>query len=200
MDKVLFFGYGANISREKIKQIINRDPGNHVGAVIENYILCSQVLSNLPEPPQKFLQQIYGGSFKAYTLKKGKGIVLGAIWEVTLEELETIKKWEFVGLWREMAEVVIKSSGGKEVKAFTEKSIDKFPVAQVVDGLTYDPFGFKEKEKSVPTTDPYYSQQQAEKIKQWLAEQAKNSTPQPSVPSQSKNKLNKVKDFFILKK
>lgn len=98
MGKILFFGYGANRSRNKLRTLLNRDPGENVGAVVEGYCLGIQTLKQIPEEIKGTLKSIYGENFKAYTLKKGRGIVSGSLWEISTEEIEVIKNWEFVGL------------------------------------------------------------------------------------------------------
>jgi hypothetical protein len=203
MKKFLFFGYGANSDRQKIKQIIGRDPGEGVGAILDNYVLAVQELSLIPEPPRNLLAQIYGNSFKAYTLKKGQGVVSGVLWELNDDELAIFKKWEFVGVWREIIEVEVKSAGQKPVSVLTEKSMDQFPVAQVADGVTYEPFNFKEIEKNnkSPKEDPHYTKQQIEMIKNWLAAQAAVETPNHFFDKSPKVDNNvRVKEFDILKK
>lgn len=77
MNKILFFGYGANRSREKIKKVISKDPGEGIGAVLEGYVLVDQALMQIPEPPREFLRKVYGNNFKSYSIKKGAGCYPG---------------------------------------------------------------------------------------------------------------------------
>lgn len=145
MDSVFFFGYGLLANRERMKQIIGRYPDGGTGAVIQGYNLAVQVLDQVPENVRGQLREVWGDSFKAYTIKKGSGIVRGVIWVLTADELERIKNWDLVGSWREMVEVPVTSFDGKTLIAFTEKVGDNQPILETVDGITYDselnPFG-----------------------------------------------------------
>src|SRR5438045_1486957 len=118
MVKVLFFGYGANKNRRKIAQIIGRDPQESVGALLEGYVLSTQNLNQIPDPPKELLRNLFGNDFKVYTIIKGEGVVQGSLFEITEEELNKISQWEFVPIWRQIIEVNIKSSGNKQIKAF----------------------------------------------------------------------------------
>lgn len=171
MGKVLFFGYGANRSSNKLRTLLNRDLGDSVGAVIEGYCLGIQTLKQIPEEISTTLKSIYGEDFKAYTLKKGRGMVTGSLWEITTDEIETIKNWEFVGPWREMIEVEVISSGLKPIKAFTEKAIELQEVDHIVDGLLYQEFNLQRINQNKPSDDPFYTQTQIEKIRGWLKSQ-----------------------------
>lgn len=168
----LFFGYGANRARSKIAYIIGRDPGEHVGAIVEGYVLAVQHLTNVPEKPQSLLRELYGNEFKSYTLRKGEGLVLGMVWELSDEELGKIKEWEFVGIWREIVEIEVKSSGGKMVKILTEKVLDNLKVNEVADGLLYSEFDFIKNDEALnPMEKQYYTNEQIKKIKNWLKSQ-----------------------------
>lgn len=140
MDPVFFFGYGANRNKEKIKEIIGHYPALELGGILEGYQLAYQTLEQIPNPPKEILEKIFGSNFKAYTLKKGDGIVEGTLWQVTEDEAKLIREWEYDGIWREFIQVSIKTAGNKEVRALTEKSNDTYPTIDVVDGLQYDEF------------------------------------------------------------
>jgi hypothetical protein len=161
MFESLFFGYGANRSKSKIVSILGHEPGKFVGAVLLHFNLGVQKLSDIPEAAQRIMKEVYGNDFKAYSLTPGEGVVA------------KIKEWEMDGLWREIIEVEVMSSGGKIVKAFTEKSKDEFGISEVIDGIIYSEFDFERKEK-IPNAeeDAYYTQEQIEKIKKWLDAQA----------------------------
>lgn len=167
MDKKLFFGYGANRNRSRIRQVIGKDPGDGVGAILEGYTLHVQNLDQIPEPAQSDLKEIFG-NYKAYTIRKGKGFVAGIVWSVTEEEFEKIKAWEYVGSWREIVEVTVKSEDFYTVKVLTEKSIDTYPVSEKVDGIIYDEFEFTKLRKGVKE-DEYYTKSQIEKIRQMIS-------------------------------
>lgn len=168
MEKKLFFGYGANRNRSKIRQVIGRDPGEGVGAILEGYSLYLQDMEQIPERVRADLQKIFGNSFKSYTIVKGKGFVLGVIWAITDEELEKIKVWEYVGEWREIIEVTVKSEDFYTVKVLTEKCIDTFPATKKVDGLYYNELELKELEIT-KEEDEFYTKKQLEEIRKLLA-------------------------------
>lgn len=167
-NKKLFFGYGANRSRSKIKEIIGRDPGDPVGAIIEGYNLYFQTLKQIPNPAGKILRDLFGGSFKAFTIKKGDGLVGGVVWSFTDKDLEKMKEWEFVGEWREIVKVKVKSEDLYEVDVVTEKSIDSDNVENRVDGLLYNEFRFTARARD-PDQDKYYSEQQIKKLRKLLS-------------------------------
>lgn len=167
MQKVYFFGYGANRNREKIYQITGKYPSLEFGAILEGYQLCVQNLDLITEKPRKILTELYGERFKAYTIKKGNGIVSGMIWEITPEDLEKIKEWEFVGDWKEIIEITIRSAGNKTIQAITEKVTDDAQVIDIVDGLSYDEFEFTIKNDS-KSKEEFYTQAQIDYIKKQL--------------------------------
>lgn len=60
----------------------------------------------------------------------------------------------------------------EKLKVFTEKSKDEFPNSYIADGLSYDVFAFTN-HKLDKEREEYYTKQQIEMIKQWLACQPK---------------------------
>ncbi len=169
MSQILFFGYGANRSRQKIQEIIGKDLGEGIGAILNGYTLNIQNLNQIPEKVQDFLRKLYGNDFKAYTIKKGEGVVLGVIWKIDVKDLEKFKEWEFVGLWREIVEIEVTTSTDEVVKVITEKSMDQFPSTFIVDGLIYDTFAFTKQKVHSPDQQQYYTQKQITTIRNWLA-------------------------------
>ncbi|HVF68942.1 MAG TPA: hypothetical protein VNA13_00070 [Xanthomonadales bacterium] len=172
MDKQLFFGYGANRNRSKITQIIGKDPGEGVGAILESYSLHLQKLDQIPDPAQSDLKDIFGNGFSAYTIRPGKGFVAGIVWSVTEEELKKIKEWEYVGNWRDILEVTVKSEDFYTVKVLTEKVMDIYPVSERVDGIIYSELEFTELKKG-KQKDEYYTKVQLEKIRKLISQQKK---------------------------
>lgn len=170
-EKILFFGYGGNRSQQKIKEILDHDPGNGVGAILSGYTLNVQSLSQIPSTVQSIFQKIYGNEFKAYTIKKGKGIVSGVVWQLTAEDVEKIKQWEFVGDYREIVEAQVTTSSEDAVKVITEKSREEFPTTFIVDGLVYNVFAFAKKEVGDEKDKQYYTEKQIEEIRKALSEQ-----------------------------
>lgn len=166
---MLFFGYGAYRGRAKIAQVIGREPEGEIGGVVEGYRLAYQVLSQLPQPVQDNLRDIWGEEFKAYTLKKGNGMVNGIIWNIEEKDFETIKEWEYIGAWREIIKVDVKTSDGLILNAFSEKIFDSAPVTDFVDGLLYDEFELvRQSQKAKIENLEYYTQEQLQLIRDQL--------------------------------
>jgi len=55
----------------------------------------------------------------------------------TEKYFETIREWEFIGIWREFIQVQVKLFDGKVITAMTEKIPDDHPINENVDGLDY---------------------------------------------------------------
>jgi len=140
MAKIAFFGYGANKDYYRLKEILGKDLKEGEGATIEGFNLAVQSLKNIPEEPRNILRKVWGDSFQAYTIRKGRGIVAGKVWMLEEEDLERIKQWEFVGKdgWRELVAVNITTAGGETITAITEKSRDQYEVDRFVDGINYE--------------------------------------------------------------
>lgn len=165
MNKILFFGYGANRNINKMFQTIGSRPEGK-GAVAEGFRLAYQSFDQIPEPAKSVLKKIWGSEFRAYTLKEDDGMVVGELWEITKDDFQKIKEWEFIGVWRELIEVVVKTSSGEKMLAFTDRAPDTHPVSGYVDGLSYDEYQFtnlieKDKEK----ISMYYNETQLQEIR-----------------------------------
>jgi hypothetical protein len=138
MNTINFFGYGLLRDRSIIKEIIGRDPGTGRPAIIRGYELVYQVLSQIPEKVRQKLEQAWGSNFKAYTLRRGAGIVTGVIWEITDQELEKIKAWEFVGMWREAVNDTVTTSDGEQISIAIIKAPDEQLFEEKINGLQYE--------------------------------------------------------------
>lgn len=128
--------------------------------MLEGFSLATQSLKNIPEPPRRILNKVWGDSFHAYTIKRGSGIVAGKAWVLEEEDLEKIKQWEFVGKdgWRELVSVKLTTAEGKTIAAITEKSQDQYEVDRLVDGIDYEVNLNRKREKE------YYSEEDEYKI------------------------------------
>ena len=169
MAKVYFFGYGANRSRKRIKEILGKEPDGGYGAVINGYTLSYQVLDQVPENPRRILDKVWGENFKGYTLSQGGGKVAGVIWEIEEEDLKKIKQWEFVDEgWKELVRATANTSDGRSITVLTEKAVETLPRKEAVDGLHY--------EDNLNKGEPYVSEddefrmKEMEKIKAELKE------------------------------
>lgn len=172
MSKILFFGYGANRSRQKLKEFLDKDLGEGIGAILRGYTLHVQELNQVPKTQRDLFLQVYGQDWKAYTIKKGEGVVAGVIWELEEEDLKKIKAWEFVGEYREIISVKILTSSDEEVEVLTEKSKDEFSTTFIVDGINYNTFAFSRREIIDPNDQAYYTQQQIQSIRKLLNEES----------------------------
>lgn len=165
---LLFFGYGAYRSKSKMTQVIGYEPEG-LGAILEDHILAIQTLSQISQPAQDLLKSAWGEDFKAYTLKKGKGLVHGIVWNIKEEDFVKIKEWEFIGTWREIVEVEVRTAEDIRLKVFTEKVFEVSPISKAVDGLLYNEFILTDQhEKQKAESIEYYTQEQLKKIREDL--------------------------------
>lgn len=156
MSKIYFFGYGAYRIKERVAQILGHTPEGGYGAVLEGYVLGIQSLEQIPNQAQDILKKAWGDNFRCYTLKPGKGVIAGVIWEIDEKDLEIIKEWEFVGVWREFITAPVKLKDGRVItNAITEKAPDGVPIKEIVDGLNYEDNLNKEGMKDITADDEY---------------------------------------------
>lgn len=132
-----YFGYGILREQVFVNEILGYIPKCH-GAILENFDLGYQILDQIPKLPRSFLLKIWGVGFKAYTVRSGKGIVDGVIWELTDQDIELIKQWEFVDSWREILNVKVKLFNGNMINAVTTKTYDEQEVEKYVDNIIYE--------------------------------------------------------------
>ncbi len=169
MKKILFFGYGANRNKNKISQITGENPGDGIGAILEGHRLAFQTLKQIPPPVNKFLEKVWGLHFKAYTIRKGKGIITGVIWQLSEDGFSKIKEWEFIGLWRELVEIKVRTTDDISLTVLTEKAPESHPITEFIDGLLYNEFSFKDLEDFNRMEDEkYYTEKMLDKIRQNL--------------------------------
>lgn len=159
MTEIIFFGYGALKDPYIIKEILGKEPKGGEGVVLNGFNLAIQALSQIPEKPREILKKVWGENFRAYTIVEGQGIVEGRNWLIDEEDLEKIKKWEFIDQngWRELINVSVTNSKGKIINAVTEKTLEKQKIVEVVDGLNYATSLNKEGKK-------YYSKEDENEI------------------------------------
>ena len=146
MDKILFFGYGANRDKKRLGDILRVSglSGDDLkleggfGARVDGMVLAIQTFQQIPQTLRDRLIKVWGGSFRAYTLKPGNGQVAGILWGLNEKQFEALKAWEHDDVWREFVEVEITTTDQHKLKAFTEKAINDNDVAQIVDGLNYE--------------------------------------------------------------
>lgn len=165
MGKILFFGYGAYRSRNKVLRVLGKEPVGGRGAILEGYELAIEPLELVPDGPRKILEQVWGKSFRSYTLKKGKGLVAGRIWELDDDDMN-LAEWEFVGVWRELVQVEVTLSNKQTVKAIADKIINTDNLIEIVDGLNYeDNLNAEKKEGNSNEEDDEYRINEIKKIR-----------------------------------
>lgn len=152
MQKILYFGYGANSQREMMEAITgNRNLKGQPG-ILKGYALCVQKLSQVPDSvsptapvpvsPKKILKESWGDNFETYIIKPDKnGEVAGTIWELSRQERELVRDWELIDFgWCKDMEGKAVTKDGKEVDAQTEGFREGQEVAREADGKNYKPF------------------------------------------------------------
>jgi hypothetical protein len=149
-----FFGYGVYRDKQRLADIIGKQPKGGYGALLSDFVLTVQKLSLIPEKARKIIQQVWGDNFKAYTLKKGQGLVAGVVWELDDKDIEKIKAWEHIDVWREIKEVTVVTHDKKTLTAITEKAHEDGPISEIVDGLYYDN-NLNKHGKKPPENDEY---------------------------------------------
>lgn len=137
LSTIYFFGYGSYRSKERVAEILGHVPFGGYGGIIDGYVLTFQTLDQLPAEPKEILEKIWGDSFRAYTIRPGKGLIAGVVWELTKADTKKIRVWEFDGVWREFPDVVVKTSDGRTIHALTDVALPNQQVKHVVDGLYY---------------------------------------------------------------
>jgi len=152
-----YFGYGANSLSDRLEKILGIIPQGGVGAIISQHDLAYQSLDQIPEPAKNILNSVWGKEFFAYTILPGQGFVSGLLWQLTPEEFQDLKKWEFCGTWREMIPVEITTSEGKKMSGFTDRALNYQNYIEKIDSLSHPPdlnlgkIIFTERESSLTT-------------------------------------------------
>jgi len=139
MAKTFFFGYGSYRHKKKIAEIIGKDPEGGEPAILEGYMLAVQTLDQIPGKAHEVLKKVWGNPFRAYTIRKSPGIVVGNIWIIDEEDLRKIKEWEFVEeQWREIKQVEISTTNGAKIQALTDLAREELPIKEFVNGIEYE--------------------------------------------------------------
>jgi hypothetical protein len=134
---VLYFGYGANYTKDRLQLILGHEPRFVNHGLLFNHQLVRQKFTSLPVEAQKVIEPVWGSDFEAYTIIAGKGVIKGAVWELNPEELEKVEEWEFIGSWREWLKIRIITSDQNIMEVITDKVSHLFPGMPKVDGLDY---------------------------------------------------------------
>jgi hypothetical protein len=168
MTPIYFFGYGANRSKTRLRDILGHDPLGGKSAILSNSTLAIQTLDQIPDEPRQVLEKVWGEKFRSYTVKDGKGEVVGVVWQLDEHDLDLLKKWEYIGEWRQLAEVKVKTADGKEVKALTDRAPEGSLTKEVVDGLNYEDNLNKEGMKPETQEDDEYRIKELRKVREEL--------------------------------
>lgn len=153
MNKVLYFGYGANSQQEMMEAITGNK--NLVGkpGILKGFKLCIQRRDQVPDTvfpnspvkisPRKILDGNWGKDFETYIIKLGEETdeVMGTVWELTTLERELVRDWELVdfGWYKDMkgkAEILT----GKIIDIQTEGLREGQEVDREIDGKNYNLF------------------------------------------------------------
>jgi len=169
MAKVYFFGYGANRSGDRLREIFGHEVTKVSGAILDNNVLSYQVLDQVPEKPREILQRVWGNEFRCYTARTGEGQIVGVVWELEESDLEILKEWEFIGEWRDLVPVKVKTTDGKEIQALTDKVSDTAPIKEVVDGLFYED-NLNKEGRNLDAIEKEYKIAEMKKIREELTE------------------------------
>ncbi len=150
MEKVFYFGYGANCTPEMISWITGKDDFKGKPVMLEGWNLCVQRLDQVPRvaiptstgprPLREHLREVWGDNFETYVIKPGKDKVMGTLWEMEPRDRELVKNWERVGFWYKEVRVKVKTESGEQIEAVSECLGDNQAVDREVDGLNYEPF------------------------------------------------------------
>lgn len=150
MEKIFYFGYGANRTPEMMSWITGKDDFEGKPAILEGWNLCIQGLDQVPKVavptstgPQSFQEHLrgeWGDNFKTYVIRPGQGGVAGTLWKIEPEDRKLIRNWERVGFWYKEVKVRVKTENGEEIEAVSECLGDNQSFDREIDGLDYNPF------------------------------------------------------------
>ncbi len=143
---VLFFGYGPSKDKKRLVDVFKASglDGEELvvrggrGATVDNYVLAIQTFDQLPLEVKDTIRKVWGEKFRSYTMKSGKGQIAGVIWELTENQYQALRKWEYDGIWRDMKEIEVTTSDQHRVKVLTDKIRDDSAVKEIVDGINYE--------------------------------------------------------------
>jgi len=168
MAKTFFFGYGSYRDKKKIAEIIGKDPEGGEPAVLEGYLLAVQTLDQIPGSARAVLQKVWGDQFRAYTIRKSPGIVVGTVWIIDQEDLNKIKEWEFVEeQWREIKQVDVTTNSGTKIPVLTDLARETLPVKEFVNGIEYE-YNLNKKGKKIYREDDEHKFKEIMRIRQEL--------------------------------
>ncbi|OGZ62510.1 MAG: hypothetical protein A3H51_01675 [Candidatus Spechtbacteria bacterium RIFCSPLOWO2_02_FULL_38_8] len=153
-DKILYFGYGANMTREMMAWITGNENLKGHPAKIRGFKLGVQKLNQIPSEvsqtssapvsPQQILRENWGENFESYVMFRADpdSEVAGTIWELTNYERELVRNWELIdfGWYEDLRGVRTNIQEGEEVVIETEVLRENQEIDRQVDGLKYEPF------------------------------------------------------------
>lgn len=142
MNKILYFGYGANSQREMMEAITGNKSLVGQPAVLGGFKLCIQKMDQIPDSVRNILQENWGKDFETYIIKHGKETdeVAGTVWELTDQERELVRDWELidVGWYKDIKGKALVNGRGVDIQ--TEGFREGQEVDREVDGRNYPPF------------------------------------------------------------
>src|SRR4030042_6376236 len=132
MEKVSYFGYGANRDLKMMEWITGNSNLKGKSAVLKGYALCVQRLDQIPNtiastaPAPYSAREIvaanWQSTFSSYTIKEDpESEVHGTVWELSPQDRELVRDWELVDFgWYIDLTVKVITEAGQEVKVQTE--------------------------------------------------------------------------------
>lgn len=140
MEKVLYFGYGANRDPKMMEWITGNPNLTGRQAVLKGYTLCVQRLDQIPDSARENVTANWPQSFTSYTIKEDpEGEVHGTLWELTPQDRELVRDWELIDLgWYKDLKVKVTTEDGQEIEVQTEGIGDRQEYDRGVDGTNYE--------------------------------------------------------------
>lgn len=151
---VHFFGYGPLAYGHVMAAVTGRNHGLGQPALLPDYYLGIQKLSQIPEKPRQFLTKTWGENFESYGVVPDSRIakpisnvekgVKGIIWTIPKDELEIVKNWFMSDTdWFTIVEV---EACGKRGMLTAQVAVlgENQTVDRIIPGIHYDVFPEKE--------------------------------------------------------
>lgn len=150
MEKVLYFGYGANRDPKMMGWITGNTELKGKPAVLKGYRLVVQRLDQIPDEildtapvsysARDMIVANWPDSFTSYTIKEDpEGEVHGTLWELTQQDRDLVRDWELIDFgWYKDRRVKVTTEDGQELEVQTEGIGDGQEYDREVDGTNYE--------------------------------------------------------------
>lgn len=118
-NKIIYFGYGANVSAQMINALLGRVPESFP-ARLDGYGLFIQDWNDIPNPAKRELS-VWDKGFRSYIAVPLKGsAIFGRAWFLAEMERAIIGEWELHNKWYKPISVKINDNMGHVFDAQTE--------------------------------------------------------------------------------